>query len=264
MLAMESFAESLQRLWDPVATPAGAVLAALASHLWRRFRHRMILLRCQIVHTPAANSAGLGAEFEVKYGGQSAPNLFLCSVTIQNDSSKDLAGVVVNLAYKDGTIFLTGGGSIIGSTKFLPLTAEYLEQFARALALPTQEEQSSATLVLNTRRDYLLPVFNRGARAQFAFTVHGVSSATPNLSVGCDHVGVRFVLQPPRQLFWGEPNARAAFTGLAAGIGLLLLLPHVVGSSWSVSWWMFFIGATTIVIGALLLKGWRLLTRVLS
>jgi hypothetical protein len=77
-------------------------------------------------------------------------------------------------------------------------------------------------------------------------------------------LGARLVLQPPRQLFWGEPNNRAALIGFAAGLVMLVLLPYVVEHSWRVSWLMFLVGATAILIGALLLKALRALLRVLS
>src|SRR5688500_18026479 len=93
--------EFVARLWDHVATTAGIVVTAIASHLWRRFRHRMVVLRCQISHTPATNSAGLGDQVEVKYAGVTAPHLYLCSVFVENDSSRDLANVVLNMLYSD-------------------------------------------------------------------------------------------------------------------------------------------------------------------
>jgi hypothetical protein len=262
---LPTLSEFFGRLWDPVATIAGAIGAAVVGHLWRKFRNRMVLLRCQITHTPVTNSVGLSDQVEVKYGGVVAPNLYLCTVLIQNDSAHDLDHVILNMAYKDGTIFLSGGGAIVGSNQGLSLTSEFLERNNRFLTIPEKERADSPEqAVLNAQRDFIVPVFNRGARAQFAFTVHGLTGVVPTLTVTCDHLGAKLVQQPPLQLFLGEPNDRAALIGFGAGIVLLMALPYFIHHSWRVSWLMFFVGATGILNGALLLKSWRGLLRMLS
>jgi len=225
----------------------------------------MVLLRCQISHTPATIAGGLGNEVEVKYGGVNAPNLYLCTVLIQNDSSRDLASVVINMTYKDGTIFLSGGGAVIGSNQSLPLTSEFVETNNQFLSLPEAKRPNSPEQAyINAHRDFVLPVFNRGSRAQFAFTVHGLTSVEPILSISSDHLGAKLVLQPPLKLFWGESNDRAAVVGLLTGIFVLVALPYLVSPGWGVSWTMFFVGATGTVVGAVLLKFWRALTKMLS
>jgi hypothetical protein len=252
------------RLWDPVATSAGAIAAAIASNVWRRYRNRMAVLRCQISHTPAANTAGVMGDVKVQYGGIDAPNLYTCSVVVENDSSKDLSSVVLNLSYTDGTIFLSGGGAILGSTQFVPLAQSYLDRSVAFYSLAEEHRNVEEQRWLSAHRDYGVPVLNRGSRVQFFFTVHGLTGVAPKLTVSTDHLGVRLVLQAPRQLFMGEPNGRAIAVGLFACIVALLLLPTFIAPSWLVAWVMFWLGALVLVIGATLLKLGRGILRLLS
>ena len=262
----ETLGAWLSSVWSPVSASVGAVLGAIATHLWRRFRARMVVLRCQVIHAPVANAPGMiGHELEVKYLGVVAPNLFQCNVTLENDSNTDLTGVVLNMAYKDGTVFVSGGGAIEGSNQFLPLTQAFMDASARLTALPEKDRvQSVDWQYTSSRRDFVIPVLNRMARATFFFTVHGLSASLPKLSVTTDHVGVRLVDQPPRQLFWGVPNDRGALLGFLTGVVLLIVLPRLLVASWTLSWVLFLFGALALPLGALMIKGWRLLVRVMS
>lgn len=255
---------SLARLWDPIATPAAAAATAVVSNVWRRYRNRMTILRCQIAHTPATNTAGVLGDVKIQYGGVDAPNLYTCSITIENDSSRDLSSVTLNLAYTDGTIFLGGGGAVIGSTQLLPMAPSYFERLTANYALDATARSPEESSWLSSHRDFLIPVLNRGARVQFFFTVHGLTGATPALTASTDHLGARLVLQPPRQLFMGEPNARALSVGLFTCLIALLLLPTFTAPSWTVAWIMFWLGAIVLLIGALMLKLGRTVTRLLS
>lgn len=239
---------------------------AVAGHLWRRFRGRMVRLRCEVTHVPVTNTpATIGTQVEVRYLGVSTPYLFQCSVVVENDSTTDLENITLNLAYKDGTIFISGGGAVDASNQTLPLLAAFVEAYSRSSALSDEERPTSPEWqYTSTHRDFLIPVLNRGARARFLFTVHGVSAGLPQLTASCDHVGVRLIMQAPRQLFLGVPTNSAALWGLAAGALLLWAATDMLTASWRLTWTFFLAGATAQLVGALLIRASRLLVRALS
>ena len=63
---------------------------------------------------------------------------------------------------------------------------------------------------------------------------------------------------------WGVPNDRGALLGFLTGVVLLIVLPRLLVASWTLSWVLFLFGALALPLGALMIKGWRLLVRVMS
>lgn len=54
---MDRLVALIRKLWGPIATPAGFILAAIVTHLWRRFRSRLMVLRWSAQHTNVALAA---------------------------------------------------------------------------------------------------------------------------------------------------------------------------------------------------------------
>lgn len=239
---------------------------AFGGHLWKKFRSRMVTLRCEVSHVAVANVPGMiGSEVEVRYRGVTAPNLFQCTIVVENDSTTDLKDVVLNMAYKDGTIYVSGGGAIDGSNQVLLLTPAFVEANNLSMALSEEERnQRPEWHYTSTRRDFVIPTLNRRMRARFLFTVHGATAALPELTLSCDHLGVRLLLQAPRQLVLGVPTNQAAITGVVAGGLLLWLAPSFVNSAWQLTWAFFIAASAAQMLGVLLIRSLRGALRLLS
>ena len=88
--------EFLLNLWSPIANVAGALSAAMAIHLWARFRRRMVTLRW-IGSTQAFALSGADAlhgTVEVLYNGHPADNVYVVTIQVSNETTTDLADIV--------------------------------------------------------------------------------------------------------------------------------------------------------------------------
>ncbi len=248
-----------------VAALIGAFIGFVPRELWRRFRGRMVTLRWSVQHYRIAAS-GVDDRFgkvEVLYNGQSVGNVQGCILELENESSTDLTDVELNLAYADGTGILTGEGAIVGSNQLLPLAQKYVDVLRRVWALPEKQRQQAPDYHYCTqRRDFRIPVLNRGARAKFMFVVSSPSLASPALGVSCDHPGVRLRNRPLQVMWWGESQERATYIGFVEAA----LFAGVAGVTIVSPLWAcllgFVLGVVGIVFGTLSLKLNRFLRRI--
>ena len=258
----------MEDLWTKVSALAaflGALIAFVAREVWRRFRGRMVTLRWSVEHyrVAVASSDDRSGKLEVLYNGQSVGNIQGCILELENDSSEDLTDVELNLFYTDRTIFLSGEGGLVGSTQTLPLTNRFLKAAQRVQNLPPEERPQDPDFhYLLERRDFLIPVLNRGARVEFRFLVTpSFALSAPTLSVSCDHKGVRLRNRPLQEMFWGEPRLQAAYIGLVEAALLAGVAGVTIASPIWASVVAFVLGAFCIVFGTLSLKLNRFLRR---
>ena len=168
--------EFLKAIWNHplVAAAAGAGLGALGSRLWQQYLQRMVTVRWSVIHETLAaggDSPVLG-RVEILHNGKPVGNLIQwCKVEIENESgSRDLSDVVVRLQYDPGTAFLSGGGALEGSNQALPIAPSFAAEIDRFLAIP-EADQKEMTTDFYCRREYLIPVLNRRAKANALFLV---------------------------------------------------------------------------------------------
>jgi len=263
---MQKLIEFFNTIWDPAATTAGAIAAALATHLWRRFRRRLVPLRWSANHqlvAGAGTDATLGT-VEVRHNNVVVNHLQLVSVQLENASSIDQKDLTIQFSYVNGPRFLGGGGSLRGSLAALPWGDAFQENIDALLALNPDEVNEEYITYFNTRRDLKIPVLNRGTVADFVFLIDVPEGCVPELLASCDHVGVRLVHEPPRQILWGVPVNQALAVGLFVGIALAVVLPVFGAAGTALSLAAFGVGAFVTIIGVLVVKLGRLLVRLLS
>ncbi len=234
------------------------LFGALVNHLWNRYRRRLRCLRWSAEYhrlAVAAEDVAFG-KVEVLYNKAPATNLHLAAIQLQNESASDLQGVVINMACLEGSTILVSQGALAGSLQNIPFT----EEFNRALS--NREHPNLA--YLTTHRDYRIPVLNRGATANFAVLLHRNDALQPNLTVACDHIGVQFRRQAPAAMFWGVPLVRAQIVGLVASFISAAVLAALLVSTWVVGLGSWAFGVLMLAFGAMIIKGWRSILRLLS
>lgn len=234
------------------------LFGALVTHLWNRYRRRLRRLRWSAEYhrlAVAAEDVAFG-KVEVLYNGAPATNLHLGVIQLQNESASDLQDVVVNMACLEGSTIVVSQGALAGSLQNIPFTDEFNQ------ALRNTEQPNLA--YLTTHRDYRVPVLNRGATANFALLLHRNDALQPNVTVACDHVGVQLRRQAPAAMFWGVPLVRAQVVGLAASFITAAVLAAMLVSTWVVGLGSWALGVLVLSIGAVIIRGWRAILRLLS
>lgn len=242
----------------------GAIIflfGALVTHLWNRLRERPTLLRWTTQYVRLAASSDVAfAQVDVLYNGQPVTNLYLANVQLQNESNSDLQDVVVNLACLDGSRVLISEGRLAGSLQTLPFTAFFDQALTDAIETPAQ----AIWPYLNTRRDYQIPVLNRGAVVSFILLLTRDDALQPEVQLACDHMGVRVVHQPPVWALWGIPMKHGVVTGLILGLALVLLLSRLISSPVLAGLSAWSIGVLSSLIGVGILRTWRWLVRLIA
>lgn len=145
------------------------LLGVIADQLWRKFRERKTRLRWsdEFQRLAMAREDDRFGRIEVLYNGDPVRDLHVGQVQIENESNRDLEDVAVNLATSEGGQFLATAGQVQGSLEELPLTDTFVtlaEEFHRT---DDDERREQLREHLTTRRDYRIPVLNRGEVAQF-------------------------------------------------------------------------------------------------
>lgn len=204
-------------LWPTVTF----ILGAFITHVWNKFRTRTTVLRYYVFHNffgSTVTDPKLGS-VKVMYGETEVKNLYVSTVTLSNDSGRDLADLVVNVVSDPDSGIIASHGRNQGSLNDLPFTP----QFAATLATADKTKDYTATL---HRRDYTLPVLNRGDEILVTLLITNFKGNQPFLTVGCDKPGVKLQFAIKKEQFLGEPRDTTAVLG--ALIVLALLWPIIV------------------------------------
>jgi len=261
---MNWLSEIWTRIWDPVATSAGAIGMLVCAHLIRRFRERMVTLRWSARHQSIAVSThdATFGKIEVLYNNNPVQNLSMCFLEIENESTRDLTDLTFSASYSDGTQFLVSMAALRGATALL-----FSSPFAHALTTwrSLMDPQKSQTLdYISKNREYHIPVLNRGAKVDFAALVMTKTGIQPTVQVICVHRGVRVRQKPPQLVMFGVNQNHAVGVGFVIGIIVIGLL-QIVGL---IEFWPIFLsflaGTLVLAIGALAIHFVRLLVRVLG
>jgi len=264
---LTSLRELWQAAWNPLFVVSGFLLGAIATHLWLRLVSRMTSLRWEVQHQNVATSIeyALFGRVQVLYNDKPVTNLRLCTVQLENESSRDLTDVEVTLAYSDGTNFLSGGGALQGAANWLPFTNRYNDVFTRAFK-PNANLNLSNTDVdyVRTRREYRIPVLNRGSRVNFYFLVVPSPTSGPKLQLTCVHPGVRLQERPQQAMLLGVPRNQAAVVGLIIALALTLWVPSTLSNPWAIASTAFLFGTFGSLFGVLAIKTYRRLARLLT
>ena len=258
--------EFLKDIWNhPLVAAAGAVFGALVHQLWRQYLQRMVTVRWSVTHETLAAGGDnpTWGHVEIRYNGTPAGNLLQwCRVEIENESgSRDLSDVVVSLQYdQPEPVILSGGGYLEGSNRWFSWTPEFAAEATRYFELPDDDRPPTDVF---RRRDFVIPVLNRGAKATFLFLVRP-NILNPKLRVYCNHLSVRLKHRPTRPMIFGVVQAHASWTGLGVGSLVAVALAMSLTNIWVAVPVALLVGWFGQLLGVAVIRGWRRLVRAVG
>lgn len=254
----------MEKFWVDHSWGAFSFLCgALIMHLWNRFRNRLKRLRYTVEYTRLAVSSQNPAwgNIQVLHNNFPVKNLHFGLVELQNESTSDLQDVRVDIATVDGGEILISNGSIEGVLQQISFTDSFKGLMEKVIAkTATQDEQG----FFIRRREYVIPVFNRGAVTRFFTLMTRPDEKKPTLKISINHPGTVLIHQSRIGLLWGVPKDTALQVGIF--LGVLLISPILkMGSSHSiVTFFGWVTGLCVLPIGVIAIKAWRFLLKVLS
>jgi hypothetical protein len=208
------------RAEDLLVKAALFLLGGFVTHIWAKYRARITTLRYNVWHYPLGFSADdpVFGSVKLSYNDTPVKNLFMSTVTLANDSTRDLSEIDLNIVADADSVILVSHGRNQASLNDLQFT----DKFSEALRDANQTKNWTAVA---RRRDYSVPVLNRGDTITFGLLITNPKGAQPHLTVACDEAGVRlrFAFEKPKIL--GEPQDVSAWLGSA--IALLACWPLI-------------------------------------
>jgi hypothetical protein len=264
-------AEIIDKVLDPSGAP-WALLGVGGTLLLERYRKRMATLRWDAHHFPIASAlddARFG-KIEVTYNGAPALNLFLTTVRVQNASGTDLTDLELNLVFDENSMVRNAVAAVENAGKGLAFAPTYeaaLREFGekekqrkeKGIQPDAQDVKNLADVM--RRRDYIVPVLNRGTTVEVRLLVQRFQANTsPYVTVHTEHAGVKVAHrgpQPPFTIF-GVDLRIAGPVGLFAMGAAVWTLAALYGWNWSVAA-AFLMGTFAQLTGILLVRGFRVL-----
>jgi hypothetical protein len=258
----------ISKLLDPGPITVGAVAGALGSHVWRRFRGRLTVIRCWIERNCIADSrqdARLGTT-AVLFNGKPVHNVYVFVVRFKNDSNRDLQEVSVDLQFKDGTTMLSAIAGVDGSPDLLEFSPAYKRQLADLVAIPDAEadRKTAALESATTRRGFIAPVLNRMAQIVVVCVVQGQPQRVPFVEVACVHPGAMLSMEAPGPKLFDVDVWHAILVGLISTATSLAIVYYWLGPSSWLTVGSFVVGAVATIIGAGLARLSRFVVQVMS
>ncbi|WP_369160482.1 hypothetical protein [Candidatus Thiodiazotropha sp. LNASS1] len=230
----------------------GGILTAVLVQQWL---NRRSLFTYNVLHNQVGQSAddAIYGSVQVTWNGNQVARLYLSTIELINQSTKDFEGVVVRV-FTNNSKLLTQHTQIVGTTRIVDFT----ENYKHDIAVPDGQEPTEQQFDFYWhQRDYIIPTFNRGQTVRFEFlnTVDGETS--PEIWLEVLHKGVNCKFRVAQQQFMGVTQPTAALAGTLVGflfvVAMLMFLENTVVAAILA----YTMGLLVLVPGALAIKGYR-------
>lgn len=235
------------------------IIGIIIKHLWDRFIRRTTIINYTTSYHYLGSSTEdpLFGSVKVLYNGSDVKNLYNVFITLSNESSRDLTELEINMNCDLQSAILISYASKKDSLKQLDFT----ESYSKIL----QSDDPSTISLKFHKRDYIIPVLNRGQQIDILLLATNFEGNMPKISVGCDHEGVKMRMKKlPPQLLFGESVRLSALIGLIFAL-ILCYLVSISSITLTLATWLgFLIGAFASLIGWLVIKLYRLIRKVFS
>jgi hypothetical protein len=239
----------------------GTVVGGLLAHFIESYRGRVKELEYNVAHSPLGTSVEdvIHGSIQVLWQGQTVKNLYNSIITLMNQTSQDYKDLVVAIYSQDATFILSDRVEVSNST-FLPqLRKEFID---RITTTPVGGELSEPQkFFFYHRREYTIPVLNRGESAVFRYLTTVPTNVPPAIFMESLEKGVKAVFRPVEAMALGVPYRFALGWGTLACVVILLIL-RLYSSGWYTISIAMFCGYMVQPIGAYLHRIGRAVKRI--
>ena len=241
-----------------VAAVAGGLVTQLVAALRARPARFSYSTRVERVGT-SVDDPTFGA-VRVQWGNNDVRNLYMAFIAIDNDSGKDFEDVDLTIYTGNDTLLLSERTAMIGS----PNVVQWSRDFKARLEVPADGVVTPAQWdTYNHRREYLVPVLNRGQVLEFHYAcTRPNDELLPQVVVNVSGKGMKLLYRQTARVVLGVPFAPALVRGTVSALLVAVLGVWLSGSIWIATAVGFLAGYTALVQGALVSKATRRLWTV--
>ena len=234
-----------------VSGVAGALLSWVTQHVLNK---RGKFSYC-VTHSKVGASTAdpIFGNVSVSWNGNPIANLFFSTLELTNESLDDYEYVRITISTSD-TWLLSESTNIAGT----PYTLKWSDDYQRELQVEpggTATQQQHNTYM--SRREYVIPVFNRGQVVTMNYLNAAHTEAMPHLLMSANVKGAVLKYRMPSQQILGVPIQHAALAGTISGLAAMVPLVFLVGNPWVIASLALIYGLGAQFPGALLVKGLR-------
>ena len=235
------------------------IIATIFTQFWLNKR---ALFTYNVFHNQVGQSADdiIYGSVKVIWNNNPITRLYLSTVELINESSKDFDSVAVRI-FTNNTRLLTQRTEICGTTRII----EYSEGYKDEISVPQGSQPTNDQIDLfKRRRDYIIPIMNRGQKARFELLNAADTEEQPEIWLEILQKGIVCKFRVAHQLFMGVPQPTAALVGSIVGLIVILLMLIHIDNVWVAGILAYLIGLLVLVPGALTIKTYRKLRELLA
>ncbi|MCK4672769.1 hypothetical protein KAT67_02170 [candidate division WOR-3 bacterium] len=233
------------------------VLGIIITHLWTKYKTRIkkIKYNVQYQYLGASVDDTRFGSVKLLYNDKPIKCLYNAKVLLSNESHHDISDMEINIVCDpDSTIILSFGRNT-SSFNELAFTKDY----GKVL------NEGKNLVYIFTRRDYMLPVLNRGDKVEILLLMTNVHNKQPIVEVNCDYAGVRMKYSPkaPYELF-GESLQHCSLLGSFITLLLCISIVLFIGNRVIAVFLAAVIALFASLVGFAFIKIIKFLTKLLS
>lgn len=247
------------KLFIGISSAIIGITLTIIAHLYLNKRG---IFSYYVFHTRIGQSTENKVYGSVKLTWNESPisNLYLSKVELINKSLKDYESVIVRI-FTNNTILLTQSTQIVGTTRSIAFTEEYIKK----ISVKEDNKPSKEQLALfRKQRDFFVPTMNRNQTLRFEFLNSAISTQQPSIWVDVLHKGVKCKFRIAQNMIFGVPKGDAAIIGAIFGLIVVFLLIIFINNVPISAFISFIIGLTVIIPGAFIVKIFRKIRDLLA
>ena len=230
--------------WAFVFSGLGGAAVTLLAQAWLRRRG---VFTYHVTHSRVGVSADdpIYGSVGVTWNDNPANNLFFSVIELANESATDYESVVVRI-FSNNTALLSE--SVFVADSVMPIS--YSDEYRRTIAVPPgQTPTPEQFAIYNSRREYLIPVLNRGQVVRLSVLNAAHEEGGPSIWLDIQHTGVICKFKPPGVHVLGVARSKAILVGSLFGLVTVTMLPGAIESDLFVALLSFLIGWLVLLPG---------------
>lgn len=196
----------------------------------------------------------------VSWNGNAIANLFFSTVELTNESLNDYEEVRIT-AFTSDTWLLSESTNITDTPYALKWSKDYEEELHVEPGQTATQQQHNTYM---SKREYVIPVFNRGQVVTLNYLNAAHTEASPHLWLSANVKGVVVKFRVAARQILGVPIQHAGIAGMISGLVAVVPLVSYVENGWAIALLALTYGLLAQLPGALLVKGLRLMRQAIG